>query len=384
MRFHAMVWGSVIVLGLAGVQPARAQVRQTSCRGGWTYVPSPSPSKQPGDANQLSGLAVLAADDAWVVGWTNSFSGGGAYRTLAEHWDGKTWRVVPTPNSGQRNNYLNSVTAIASDDVWAVGQEDDNSGDFWTLVMHWDGKAWTIDHSVRLPGAFGDVLAVSPSNVWAGGFDLANFDGTSWSGRGVGGAANYLGDLSGSAKDLWAVGYRTVQPIGPVLTFSAHWDGSNWTSFEGVNPLHQSVDDEDTFTGVVVPPGESNPWAVGYFARFDGGPKAHTLVEHWNGSKWERVPAPNPGSDNKDNMLWDVAALSSTSLWAVGTYGEDGSPDNSALIEHWDGASWKVVNSPVPGVLLTVAGDPASGIVWAAGYTAATDHQAPLILQGCD
>jgi len=31
-----------------------------------------------------------------------------------------------------------------------------------------------------------------------------------------------------------------------------------------------------------------------------------------------------------------------------------------------------------------VTGDPVNGIVWAAGYTAATDHQAPLILQGCD
>lgn len=375
------VWLGAIALLLAGLSPHALAQEKSSCSSDWTRIPSPSPANQPGDANQLSGISAISPTDAWVVGWSLSFSKG-AFRTLAEHWDGNSWKVVPTPNSAQRNNYLNSVFALASDDVWAVGQQDDDEGDQWILVEHWDGKAWTIDHRARVPGSLGDVIAFSPSDVRAAGFTLEHFDGTTWSGRGIG-AANYFGDLAGSADDLWAVGYRTVEPIGPVLTFSAHWDGASWTSHGGENPLRSSVDDENVFTGVTVPPGDNNPWAVGYFADFDGGPAARTLIEHWDGAKWNRVPSPSPGGRTKDSMLWDVTAISTTDLWAVGTVGSDGSPDNLTLIEHWDGSSWKVVKTPGPGVLLSVAGDRSTGSLWAVGYTEGSGYQATLILSAC-
>src|SRR5690242_573129 len=80
-----------------------------TCNSTWQAVPSPSPAHQSGDANQLSGVAALSATDAWAVGWSLAFSGGG-YQTLAEHWDGNQWNVVPTANTSMRNNYLRAVS----------------------------------------------------------------------------------------------------------------------------------------------------------------------------------------------------------------------------------------------------------------------------------
>jgi hypothetical protein len=250
------------------------------------------------------------------------------------------------------------------------------------LVEHWDGSSWTIDDSATVPGILGGVRAFSPTDVWASGFIIEHWDGSTWSVQGIG-PANYLGDLSGTAGDLWAAGYRTVEPIGPVLTLTAHGNGSNWTRHGAVNPLRGSIDDENTFTGITVAGGEA--WSVGYFANFDTGVRAHTLVEQWDAAsgKWARVRAPNPGGPTRDNELWDVEALSPTDVWAVGTMGDDGSSSNPTLLEHWDGAAWSEAGDRLPGVLVGIAADLPTGDAWAVGYTGASNYQPTLVLQAC-
>jgi hypothetical protein len=225
-------------------------------------------------------------------------------------------------------------------------------------------------------------MAFSSTDVWASGFGLEHWDGTGWSLHRIG-ASNYLRGLAGSARDLWAVGYRTVQPDGPVLTMVEHWNDSAWTRQPSVNPLRRSADDENVLNGVASAPADDQPWAVGYFANFDGGPRAHTLIEQWDGSEWKRVAAPNPGGSKLDNELWDVTALSSTDAWAVGVI-TNGGTDNRTLIERWDGKAWKTVNSPSKGTLLRITGDRASKHLWAVGATDAADYQATLIMEKCE
>src|SRR6266702_8897037 len=76
----------------------------------WTVVSSPSP----GSVNDLNGVASISANDVWAVGDTNQ-------QTLTEHWNGHKWSVVPSPNVGTHNNELFGVTAVSATDVWAVG-----------------------------------------------------------------------------------------------------------------------------------------------------------------------------------------------------------------------------------------------------------------------
>jgi len=110
----------------------------------------------------------------------------------------------------------------------------------------------------------------------------------------------------------------------------------------------------------------NDSWAVGSYnndASID-----QTLIEHWNGTSWSVVPSPNVGTNY--NQLQGVAAVSANDVWAVGGYfTSDGI--YQTLIEHWDGTSWSVILSANPGegadafagVAVVSAND-----VWAVGF----------------
>ena len=83
-------------------------------------------------------------------------------------------------------------------------------------------------------------------------------------------------------------------------------------------------------------------WAVGF--QFSGGTD-QTLIEHWNGAAWKVVPSPDPGS--ADNSLTSIRAVSAANIWAVGSF-SDGVV-SEALILHWDGHSWAQFENPDPG-----------------------------------
>src|SRR5579859_1370986 len=102
-------------------------------------------------------------------------------------------------------------------------------------------------------------------------------------------------------------------------------------------------------------------WAVGYYYNGNGD---QTLVEHWDGAQWRVVPSPHLG------ILTGVAAKSADDIWAVGYY-DIGNFVFRTLAEHWDGTSWTVVSSPNPGTnsnaLYGVAAV-ATTDIWAVGY----------------
>src|SRR5205085_7419484 len=85
-----------------------------------------------GLGNELHGVAGVSASDVWAVGFTHKgyrqdVAIPTAMQTLIEHWDGREWKVVPSPNVGDRNNRLLGVAAISTNDVWAVGYYGDDN-----------------------------------------------------------------------------------------------------------------------------------------------------------------------------------------------------------------------------------------------------------------
>src|SRR5207253_2607014 len=114
----------------------------------------------------LNGVAALSPNDVWAVG-----SSGDMSRTLTAHWDGTAWSVVPSPNVGSANDVLYAAAAISKDDVWAVGRYGGAGGPAsrMTLALHWNGKTWKV---VPVPGVgLGDnelrsLAAISASDVW--------------------------------------------------------------------------------------------------------------------------------------------------------------------------------------------------------------------------
>ncbi len=103
-------------VGIQGRLPAAPQVTSTPCGNGagWNIVPAPDDGSY---TNGLYGVAALSQSDAWVVGEQYSYAYS-SYVPLIEHWNGTAWSVVQAAQYGVS---LRAVTAIAPDDVWAVG-----------------------------------------------------------------------------------------------------------------------------------------------------------------------------------------------------------------------------------------------------------------------
>jgi serine/threonine-protein kinase len=129
----------------------------------WTQVPSPSP----GPSDYLSAVAATSAGSAWAVGYTGS---GASARTLILHWNGATWTRVPSPNTGQ-DSILTGMAAVSAGSAWAIGYTDTSSpGSLNALLLRWNGTAWTRVPSPAPAGTLlSGVAATSAGTAWAVG-----------------------------------------------------------------------------------------------------------------------------------------------------------------------------------------------------------------------
>lgn len=311
----------------------------TSCSR-WYPAQGQNPSA---DSNTLQAIAAVSGTDIWAVG--NYYDQASVMeKSLTEHWNGSAWSVVPSPNPAAFTNWLDGATAIASDDVWAVGWSQAASGGLYsTLTEHWDGNTWTAIPSPNGPSA-------SSNN-------------------------NALADVSAaSTSDVWAVGTD-----GGAIPLVEHWNGTEWSVVTMV-PAPGNFENELTS---VVALSASDVWVAGFY-RSTGEQVTHPLFDHFDGTSWTQVVASNPGWN--DSEIQSLAAVSNSDVWAVGYGGVSGSSTYQPLTEHWDGAGWTVVPSPEvngsPTFLLRAAAT-ASNNVWAVGYfaTAAPQYRGAVIVQ---
>jgi hypothetical protein len=360
----------------------------------WSIVRSPNPQTSSVSNDVLWGVSALADDDVWAVGYSNSSNSGVINRTLAEHWKGTAWSIVPTPNVGSNGSSLAGVSALTPTDVWAVGNfnlgTQTNNGR--TLIEHFDGNAWSVVPSPNL-GNGGDFLtgvaAIAADDVWAvGWFDnqtvgflgplIEHWNGTAWSVVTAGvplSSGIILESITAiSATDIWTVG----QQAGGSATNELHWNGTKWT----VMPTAPFPNGGQEMLRGVSAAGTNDVWAVGSYAPTVFA-ELQTLAVHWDGTEWTRVTTPNV--DVYFNLLYSVAAVNSHDVWAVGyAYTPDGL-DFHTLVEHWDGQQWTI--SPSPNIPNPYGrGDMLTGIVrsgatslWAVGTFLSTVQGNPGI-----
>ncbi|HZD86451.1 MAG TPA: hypothetical protein VE088_00420 [Gaiellaceae bacterium] len=180
----------------------------------WKRVRSPNPAARKTLRAQvwdsLYSVAGASAKDLWAVG-SYFFRAGRrhTHHTLVVHWDGRRWTQVPSPSPGgnSRTSLLNDVTAGSASDVWAVGRYVRHGNQ--PLVEHWDGTRWSV---VSFPGSGGlsGVTALSSDDAWAvGETSVGHWDGSAWSAEGTPGSNDLLNELAAvSPSDIWAVGLR--------------------------------------------------------------------------------------------------------------------------------------------------------------------------------
>jgi hypothetical protein len=277
----------LILLGLAVL------CLQSAGADNWQIIASPNGSRQ---VNELHSISALAENDVWAVGVSYNTE-----RTLSssliEHWNGSRWSVVPSPNPSSTLNILYGVAAVAPNDVWAVGYAATASSG--AVIMHWNGSVWS-------------VVPNPPSSIFM---------------------SNLLALAVISPNDIWAVGSGRIGDEDATLTL--HWNGAAWSFVSSPN-VTPEVD--NTLSGVAAV-AANDVWAVGT-QQPTSLTDPHTLILHWNGAAWSIVASPNDGGNNVDNHLLAAAAVASNDVWAVGFSGF------GTLAEHWDGTSWSVVQTP--------------------------------------
>jgi hypothetical protein len=238
-----------------------------------------SPSPNPGNFTQLTGVRAVSANDAWAVGTvaTDHVS-----QTLILHWDGTRWTQSPSPSPGIGSIDLTGVTATSATDAWAVGDYVSESQNLTllTLILHWDGKSWK-----QVP---------SPSPGPVGLTQLTSVDAT-------------------SPTDAWAVGFFPDGTNNQNLIL--HWDGKIWTQTPSPNPA-----DDDRLDSVAAS-SAGNAVAVGTGQAHVHGALPATLALRWDGTAWTPAPSIQEGGPGTENTLLGVATISPTEAWAVGFFG---------------------------------------------------------------
>jgi hypothetical protein len=288
------VWavGSTNKTGFAHTDPLAAHWDGTS----WTIVATPATTG--GSKSILFGVANLGGGNAWAVGRSE------ANRALVENWDGSAWTIIPTPDpvapagSTFSGSTLTAVSARAANDIWAVGSfsaaQGTNSNSF-TLIMHWNGSAWTIVPSPNpatpspvngVRQTLNGVVEISPTDAWAVGNTVdtvsgsfgpdkpiaMHWNGTAWSLAtlpNLGGHGLLASVTASSSTSVWAAG-----PAGDT-TSVLHWNGTSWTP--ETTPV--GPDGQPVMKGISAVPGSATEvWAAGITLPSGGG--YHTFVVH--------------------------------------------------------------------------------------------------------
>jgi hypothetical protein len=191
----------------------------------WSVVPVPTPAGAA--SSQLAAISALSPTNIWAVGSVvNIVNTAVQNRTLVEHWNGAAWSIVPARNA-TTSNLLTGVAAVAANNVWAVGYTittDGTNQPDRTLIEHWNGTSWSIVASptVASNDTLTGVAARSATDIWAVGFRqdrsgaipinrtlTEHWNGSAWSvvaSPNVGANDNLLNAVAAVPGDVWAVG----------------------------------------------------------------------------------------------------------------------------------------------------------------------------------
>jgi hypothetical protein len=241
----------------------------------WQHVTSPNPGGTAGPiSNELNAVAATSSSNAWAVGEYTATGEGP--QPIVEHWNGHKWSSVTSWRpKGQSAVFLTGVTATSATNAWAVGYYETGDTDM-TLVEHWNGKTWAKVASPNPSGSRGSnldgVSASSAKNAWAVGFYLTphgaaplieHWNGKTWQrvpSPNPGGTGELRGVVSIYSARAVAVGYSGATGVALVL----RWNGRTWNQVSSPSPGTNSILDGVSGTSA------TNAGAVGYYVSSAG------------------------------------------------------------------------------------------------------------------
>jgi hypothetical protein len=255
------------------------------------------------------------------------------------------WKTLALPEGVRATG----LWAAGPADIYVTGHDDSPDAGH-SLVLHYNGTAWSEQLRADDRDMFTNVWGLSPTQVFAFGlYSLARYDGSRWTlDQGASSAGPIYGALWGSSPtDLFAVGsFDGDPPLGLIK----HYDGASWSSMQGHDfSYNGSVND-------VSGTGPADVYAVGGDYDYDAPPdeKMETdAVVHYDGTSWNRT--------FQDIRLYGTRRYEFSGVWAnahddVFVVATDG------RILHFDGSAWTEMVSPTGAELLDVWGASSSEV----------------------
>ena len=93
-------------------------------------MPSPNQGQSAGDLNVLNGISAVSATDLYAAGYFENASTGGQHRTMVAHFDGASWKIVPSPAPALAQQLHGIFALPGTTDVWSVGASSTFGIDF--------------------------------------------------------------------------------------------------------------------------------------------------------------------------------------------------------------------------------------------------------------
>ncbi|HSE67061.1 MAG TPA: S8 family serine peptidase, partial [Gemmatimonadales bacterium] len=158
---HCSSSTSCVAIGEAASKPLATTWNGTS----WSAAMLPRPAGA--TSAGLEGIHCLSASSCRAVGYSKET--GKMKRALAESWNGSSWSIQATPNPGEGEVNLRSLSCTSASSCTAVGSYVSkwNAGsgveeERKTLVEYWNGSEWAIQPSTN-PKPFSLLSNVSCS-----------------------------------------------------------------------------------------------------------------------------------------------------------------------------------------------------------------------------
>jgi hypothetical protein len=311
--------------------------------------------------NDLTGVACPNVSLCFAVGQTfiSGASGEEGYRTLIERWDGRSWSVVKSPDSGDGQSHIARLSCASSSLCFAVGYDGPYLHTH-VLIERWNGSSWSLVTAPSIGNSINSVLRDVSCPAASLCFAVGQYFPTGGDIQGLierwsGGSWTVMPDMH--LGFLYATGCKSVTfclAAGVDYTFERGkevtlnltelWNGTAWKVVPTGPSEGQSPIDTVSCTDTVRCVGS----AAAYGAEPGGGP----MIETWDGSSWHVAQTPHPpvpaGPAQVVDRLQSVTCIGASFCLAVGWHIRNTTQRSNAdtLAELWDGTGWKIVPSP--------------------------------------
>jgi hypothetical protein len=295
----------------------------------------------PANSPQLFGVSCRSGTFCEAMG---AYSVGAAGITLAENWNGSAWtrQHFPVPG-GSTSAFFNQISCTSARFCEAVGTYDTSGGETLGLAAQWNGTSWRLQRMPHPSGAtlirMGAVSCASPTFCEAGG-NTAGFSFTTFAEQ-WNGTSWHLQALPGTAgvgamSCVSAAFCESVGDGGGDL-----WNGSSWSAQTIAGPAGS------TFTGLSGVSCVTTAFCEAAGSYNDSAGHEFSLAATWNGTSWTAQTPPNPATASVTSLggvsCTAVAACEAAGFFQVGT-----SNARVALAESWNGTAWQLQQAASP------------------------------------